>query len=128
MSMDSFFKTKTYQKATKPRPTGDQLRDEGMQLVLDNNPEFAYQYFHYVLAMPEGRIFLNEHISRDWKGVWAKPQAWSSACGACIKRGLIEHHVLETKMEKPSSHSRKTHWLIRTGKTAEYKKRKAKKT
>ena len=122
----SFFRKKRYTK-TFPSRAGETERDAGIDLVMRNNPEFSYQYFHYILAMPPGKVFLNEDIKAGWKGVWAKPQAWGANVNACLRYGLLEHLPQETNMKLPKSHARKTHWLRRTGKMMDPPKRKKKK-
>jgi hypothetical protein len=111
----SFFsggpRSRVFRKAT---PSGEQHRDAGMSLVMNNNPDFSYQYFHHILAMPPGTVFLNEDIKTNWRGTPANPQAWGANVNACLRRGLLEHLPDETNMKLPRSHARKTHWLRRT--------------
>jgi hypothetical protein len=126
VSNDSFFFKRTYRRAFPPGSVGEAARDTGMNLVMQNSPEFSYQFFHTILRMPPGTIFLCEDIKAGWKGAWAKPQAWGANVNACIRYGLLEHMPQETNMRLPRSHARKTHWLRRTGKTMDFPRRKKK--
>jgi hypothetical protein len=113
-SRTMFSSKRSYSRLFMPHLSGVKARDAGMQLVMANNPDFSYQYFNYILAMPPGSIFLNEDIKAKWTGTPAKPQAWGANVNACLRNGLLEHLPIETQMKLPRSHARKTHWLRRT--------------
>ena len=84
-------------------------RDEGMALVMEHAPDFAYAFHHYVLNLPSGWIGKCEDIRAVWVGPLPKPQAWGACWNAEVKRGLLIEMSDEVHMADPRSHARKTH-------------------
>jgi hypothetical protein len=89
-------------------------RDEGMDLVAKNNPTFAYQYYHAILALPLGWVGNNEDIVRDWTGVQPKhPNAWGSCFGHAKRKGLLTELPDRRPNEGVKAHARRQNLYIR---------------
>jgi hypothetical protein len=88
-------------------------RDEGMALVAGNEPDFAYEFHRYVLALPRGWTGQCEDIRQAWTGTRPKPQAWGACWNAEIRRGLLVELPDEVPMTASKSHARKTHLFRR---------------
>lgn len=86
----------------------DQARDDGMNRVQENNPEFKKQYAEAIDALPVGWIGTNETIRLNWSGVYAPPQAWGANWGAHVRRGRLVMLDQRIKMVGSLSNSRKT--------------------
>jgi hypothetical protein len=90
-------------------------RDEGIDLVLDHNPEFKDVFFHTILRLPRGWIGQCEDIRRDWTGPWpGHPNAWGASWNAAKRLGLLVELPDQVSMTGVKSHGRKTHLHRRT--------------
>jgi hypothetical protein len=90
-------------------------RDKGIALVSGNNPEFKYDFFHAIRALPKGWEGQCEDIRKDWTGV--RPthhNAWGACWNGAVTRGLLMRLPTIVSMTGVKSHGRKTHKYRRT--------------
>lgn len=87
---------------------GRAARDEGMARVIDHNPEFKVQFARFIDQLPRGWIGLCEDIRKEWKGVYAPPQAWGACWGAAKRRGQLVELPSRIPMAGVKSHGRRT--------------------
>jgi hypothetical protein len=87
---------------------GRKRRDGGMQQVADNNPTFAYQFYHHILKLPLGWIGNCETISKAWTGVQPRHHnAWGSCWGHAKRKGLLVELVVKVPNANVKSHARR---------------------
>ena len=86
-------------------------RDEAVNRVLDNNPEFRDVYADWIAAIPKGTICIGEDMTRlfkrEHKGLRPKHHnAYGAGFGASVRRGEWEWLRELKPMKKKTSHAR----------------------
>ena len=85
------------------------LRDAGMSLTRDHNPEFKAQFARFIDHLPRGWIGTCEDIRAHWPGVRpATPHAWGACWNAAKKRGQLVELATKVPMTGIKSHGRRT--------------------
>lgn len=87
--------------------TGKQLRDEGVQLVSDNNPEWMDEAYSVISELAQlGLPFTSDDV---WKKLSTLPKN-NSAMGAVFRKAVADKIVEPTQQfilsARPSAHSR----------------------
>lgn len=96
----------------KIQPIGEQLRDAGMQRVLDNaGEEWIWDAYRHIAQHHRGKFVTGEIVRQLCTAagiVPHHPNAWGGLVYGMVASGLLTDTDEETKMQDSRSHARKT--------------------
>lgn len=87
------------------------LRDEGMQRVADNGPDFMATGMQAIASLPGGFEYTGEKIREHLLAKKIEPHhhnAWGALICSAVRRGLLEETGRYVPMTARRSHARKT--------------------